>query len=198
MYKSQYGQDKWLSENLFAGKRDGFFVDIGAGDGIIISNTWAFEQAGWKGICIEPHSETFPRLQKNRTAKAVNCLVMDYNGEAAFNQVNENVASLSYFSSIYEPNNKNSGVKQVMVPCKTLETILDLNGCPELIDYVSIDTEGSEILILSKFFEETTRKVSVFSIERNTEDYAQRLANLMGPRGYKKVATVGIDDIYVR
>ena len=53
-FYSQCGQDKWAYENLFKNKNDGFFIEIGADDGIHFSNTKFFEDLGWNGICIEP------------------------------------------------------------------------------------------------------------------------------------------------
>jgi hypothetical protein len=43
MFYSQYGQDKYLETNIFKGYKNGFYVDVGAHDGIIINNTLYFE-----------------------------------------------------------------------------------------------------------------------------------------------------------
>src|SRR5208282_2318440 len=52
-YYSQLGQDKWVIENIFKHRRGGFFVDIGAYNGVDISNTYYMEQQlGWSGICV--------------------------------------------------------------------------------------------------------------------------------------------------
>lgn len=63
MYYSQAGQDKWVLEKI---GNEGFFVDVGAYDGIESSNTYALELAGWKGICIEPNPQAFANLENNR------------------------------------------------------------------------------------------------------------------------------------
>jgi len=61
---------------VFNEKRNGYFLDIGAHDGIHISNTYLLERRyGWSGICIEANRDTFLKLQKNRKATCVNaCL----------------------------------------------------------------------------------------------------------------------------
>jgi len=59
----------------FKGKKDGYFVDIGAFDGITISNTYALEKIGWKGICVEPVPEIYERLIKTAS---VNVLMRQY------------------------------------------------------------------------------------------------------------------------
>ncbi len=62
-YVSQCGQDKFLIENLFKGKKNGIFVEIGAFDGIKYSNTYNLEvDYGWAGLCIEPIPEQFENL----------------------------------------------------------------------------------------------------------------------------------------
>ena len=50
---SQYGQDDYVRERLLPGPH-GYFVDIGADDGVDRNNTYAFELTGWTGLCIEP------------------------------------------------------------------------------------------------------------------------------------------------
>jgi hypothetical protein len=61
-FYSQMGQDKWVSEAVFPGVKNGFFVDVGSGNGTFLSNTKALEQKGWTGICIDP----FPRNMQDR------------------------------------------------------------------------------------------------------------------------------------
>ena len=72
-YYSQSGQDKFINEKLFKEKRNGIFLDIGANDGITLSNTYFFEkELGWKGICFEPLLEAFNKLQKSRSSININ------------------------------------------------------------------------------------------------------------------------------
>ena len=66
-YYSQYKQDQFLNENFFKNKRNGIFVDIGAYDGIELSNSYFFEKhLEWKGLCVEPIPSVFNKLIKNR------------------------------------------------------------------------------------------------------------------------------------
>lgn len=67
MFYSQAGQDVWVLQQI----PKGFFVDVGAHDGVESSNTYALELAGWKGICIEP-SEAYSRLTQVRKCNAIN------------------------------------------------------------------------------------------------------------------------------
>src|SRR5215831_2695533 len=58
-YQSEIGQDKWVAETMFPGITNGFFLDVGSGDGYMESNTQALEARGWKGICIDPFPGTW-------------------------------------------------------------------------------------------------------------------------------------------
>lgn len=62
---SQHGED-FLILSAFGWQQRGFYVDVGAFDGVYGSNTWALAQLGWRGICIEPSPQIFPLLTKNR------------------------------------------------------------------------------------------------------------------------------------
>ena len=61
-YYSQDGQDKFLIEELFKDKKNGFYVDIGANDGVNLSNTKILEDIGWDGVCVEPLPQSFNEL----------------------------------------------------------------------------------------------------------------------------------------
>ena len=74
-FKSQLGQDKYLSKS-FLNYKKGYFVEIGAHDGVYLSNTHFFEKhMEWNGICVEP-SKKSSSLVKNRKNSIVinNCI----------------------------------------------------------------------------------------------------------------------------
>lgn len=62
-YYSQVGQDRWVI-NYFGENYKGFFIDIGAYDGISISNTYALEKLGWKGICVDANISCEKNLKR--------------------------------------------------------------------------------------------------------------------------------------
>src|SRR6476620_9036826 len=76
-FYSQIGQDKWVAETVFPGVTDGFFLDVGSGDGTLFSNTKALEQRGWKGICIDP----FPAHMEDRTCQMLKEVVFSETGK---------------------------------------------------------------------------------------------------------------------
>ena len=64
MYYSQCQEDVFLNSNIFKNKKKGTYIELGALDGVLYSNTKFFEDVlGWKGILIEPHPEKFKYLK---------------------------------------------------------------------------------------------------------------------------------------
>lgn len=76
MFYSQAGQDAWVLEKI----PKGFFVDVGAYDGVESSNTYALELAGWKGICIEPNKQAYEKLIQVRKCFAINTAAVSKDG----------------------------------------------------------------------------------------------------------------------
>ena len=104
MYHSQSNQDRYLNENYFNGKRCGFFVDVGAHDGVSISNTLFFErELGWKGICIEPIPDIFKSLSENRISLCINACAYNRNTVVEFKHISGYSEMLSGIVSSYNP-----------------------------------------------------------------------------------------------
>jgi FkbM family methyltransferase len=136
-YLSQAGQDKWVID-FFKEKRDGYFVDIGAYDGLEISNTYVLEkELGWDGVCIEPSIRMFKKLRNNRGCKLVNRAAYNRNEIVSFDDIG--VSSLI------------TNIGKYKVGANTMGVILAEVNAPSVIDYVSLDTEGSEYEILQGF-----------------------------------------------
>jgi hypothetical protein len=85
-YYSSHGQDQWIIERVFPGKRNGWFVDAGAGpDGIRGSNSYALEaQFGWTGLLVEAVEQQSALIRKNRSAIVEQCCLNDAHGEVEF------------------------------------------------------------------------------------------------------------------
>lgn len=77
IFWSQNGQGRFFINELFAGQKKGVFIDVGANDGITFSNTYALEQIGWTGICIEPHPDIFLKLRGNRSCECICAAAVD-------------------------------------------------------------------------------------------------------------------------
>jgi len=171
MFYSQAGQDEWVVK-LLKNKRNGYFVDIGAYDGIDGSNTYYLEkELGWKGLCVEAHPQLFYHLTRRRHSININVAVTDYNGKITFGK-----------DSISNTGN--------LVPCKTLKTILKLVRAPKKIDYLSIDVEGHEYTIF-KDFDFENWDISLMTVEHNLyclgPENKERNYELLSSKGFVRV-----------
>lgn len=133
---SQLGQDTWVLTQL-QGKRNGVFVDVGAHDGIHFSNTYLLEREyGWTGVCVEC-GNSYPQLQANRNAR---CLP-----HAAWRATGETLPFHQHETPML------SGIATEGETTVQTMSLNDIVEGMEYIDYLSIDTEGSEPEILSTF-----------------------------------------------
>lgn len=84
-YQSQIGQDMFLNRWFFKNRGPGFFVDVGAYDGIVGSNTFYLEKhLQWNGIAFEPNPPTFEALRANRSCQLIQGCAYDQDGEISF------------------------------------------------------------------------------------------------------------------
>ena len=194
MSYSQLGQDLDVI-GFFANKREGYFVEVGAYDGILLSNTYLLEtKLGWKGICLEPMPDAFAKCCENRKAICSNYAAYSKSGmELTF--------SLASFASgiTQDINHHFEATKnsiKIIVKTKTLTDILDENNAPKYIEYMSIDTEGSELEIL-KGIDFNKYRFGFISIEHNyVVPRRQELRDFLENKGYKFLREKEWDDYY--
>jgi hypothetical protein len=140
-FHSQVGQDQFLLENFFRGRRGGVFVDIGARDGERFSNSLFFERSmGWTGLCVEPQSSAYAKLKASRKAICEQARVADFEGEGTTSTVQ----------------------------FTRLSKLLEKHALFE-IDYCSIDVEGAELAILTELDLQRFR-VAVFTVADDRRD----------------------------
>lgn len=163
-YCSQFGQDKWVIEEMLRGRRNGFFLDLGASDGWLCSNTYVLERRyGWRGICIEANDTLFEKLQKKRHCTTVHACIADRERDVDFI---ENLGTWGGMPEVYPQGyltplhqlfkkevfmDEAGRFKTIKKHAYPLATILEQHHAPRVIDYASIDTECSEYLILKDF-----------------------------------------------
>lgn len=160
-FESQLGQDKYLFEN-FLKHKNGFFVDVGAHDGVFLSNTFFFEnELNWSGVCVEPSKQSQFLIKNRPNSKVFNCCAcpLEFNNQIVRHREFTNMEiSHTIFEDLYEPPHyakeleaEDGGYWDRLKKCKTLDVILEESDCKKNIDYVSIDTQGCEWLILKDF-----------------------------------------------
>jgi FkbM family methyltransferase len=184
---AQLHQDLWVLHET-RHKRNGYFVEFGATDGVKLSNTCLLEREfGWRGILAEPNPAWHAALRQNRKAAIDERCVFGGSGErVAF-------AATKYpeLATIvgYEANDGHRQARLdhrvVEVETVALNDLLAQHDAPHDIDYISIDTEGSELDILEPF-DFKRWNVKLFSVEHNSTEQEQRLDRLMQRHGYER------------
>lgn len=148
-YKSQIGQDKFVIETVFKGIENGYFVDLAAGDGVYLSNTYVLQNSyNWKGICIECNPFSYEMLKVNRNCDISTIPITANGGRVKFNAIQNHGRFSTLFSSIYEiPDIYKEYSIVLELESETLSKCLHRNNAPNVIQYLSLDIEGSEEFI---------------------------------------------------
>ncbi len=183
--KAAFRQDLFvLSELGF--KRDGYFVEFGATNGVDSSNTYLLEKEfGWRGILAEPAKCWHEALRANRECHIETDCVWRHSGQVlAFSeQDNGEFSTIDSYRSVDIHRKLRRQGKKYDVVTISLEDLLDKYGAPQKIDYLSIDTEGSEFEILSSL---TFKKYQfrIITCEHNFTPAREKIVSLLSRNGY--------------
>ena len=186
--KSQLNQDLFVTLAL-GEKQNGFFVDLGAADGIALSNTYLLEKRfGWHGLLVEP-AQCYPELTENRTSPVIRKCVWSRSGEqlrfcqSPFRELSSvaSLASIDYFAK----ERTSSASRYYEVETITLNDLL--SEAPAQIDYLSIDVEGSESEVLDAF-DFSKHSFAVITCEHNhVQSARERIYTLLTSHNYRRV-----------
>lgn len=188
--KAQLFQDLWVLHET-GGLTGGFFVEVGAANGVDMSNTFLLEKDfGWAGILAEPDPRVHASIRAHRAAALATECVTDRTGDT----VRFRCAQVGIFSTIadyVEADNhaeaqRKAGFEDIDVPTVSLNDLLARHDAPKDITYLSVDTEGSEMMILSAldFARWSPRLITV---EHNYTPARDALHALLTAKGYARV-----------
>ena len=181
---------------------NGFFVEFGATDGKTLSNTSILETLGWNGILVEPSKGNHKALKQNRKCIIdTRCVYSISNKKIEFSENLEEgeLSAIKEYLPVVKKgaiNDKivneraktlaNTKTKTYKVKTVSLLDLLDEHNAPKFIDYISIDTEGSEFDILNAFDFDKYR-FKVLTVEHNYGAQRDDIKNLLEKNGYKRV-----------
>jgi FkbM family methyltransferase len=194
MFYSQDNQDEYLETNIFKGYKNGFYVDVGAHDGISINNTLYFEKNNnWRGINIEPIKKVFDKLVINRPNNInLNCAVCNNDGETEFlcntgytemiSGIKDNF-DIRHLERLQSENIQHGSMTELIkVETKKLKTILDENDISH-INYLSIDVEGAEFEVIKSInFDKVF--IDVIGFENNYNDVSVPIVEYLQNKGF--------------
>lgn len=193
---SQHGQDLWAFRT-FREKSTGYFVELGAFDGVVGSNTLLLERVGWQGICIEPVGWCFDLLCENRSCVCVRALVAGKERTSAlFLDSGDQMSGIADHRTYQMPTKS-------PVEMKTRRMVDVLRQCraPRQIDYLSLDVEGAEVEILQDF-PYAEYEVAVFTVEHNAVNFPERISvknqmrEILDEQGYRYVGDIANDGLF--
>lgn len=201
-YFSQFGQDRYIYETFFHGKKDGVVIEIGASDPVEGSNSLFFENLGWKGVLVEPNLKDAELLRGQRALPVEGSAIYDKSGEFDFLLCDGYTKVLSGILEEQNPYHlerirseiaQYGGSSQVIkVNCITFSQLLEKYEI-SFVDYLSIDTEGSEYSILRSIPWEKCSPICI-SVENNYRE--SKIKGYLEDRGYSLVVNLGCDEIY--
>ena len=186
---SQYGEDV-LAYEFFGRKREGFFVEIGAFDGVALSNTYFLEALGWSGILVEPNPEHYDAIISRRPfSKVVHAACGRGADQVRFSVAKGNggVSVLSYMgenrAQAARIAREGGIIEETLVPCLSLDEIM--RGEDRQIDLLSIDVEGAEIQVLEGCNLKKLRPRAIIA-EDNAGGGDTRVAEYLASLGYRR------------
>jgi len=196
-FQGQYFQDM-IAFLYFQKKKKGFYMDIGANNGVGLSNTYIFEQIGWNGVCIEPQPNVYKMLKKNRKCDCYNVALSSIANESVdFFKASANM--LSGLDDGMSESHKQMAMefgKTEIIKVKTMTFDEIMANYPNVkhIDFMSLDVEGYEISILETIdFDKYS--FGFLTIEGNNPE---RLKEIMQKNGYKVfMEKVGVDIMFI-
>ncbi len=214
LYRAQFGEDRILWQ-IFKRRHHGFFIEVGAFDGITLSNTYFLEQMGWAGLLVEPIPELCNRAAMVRPRSMIINAACSKPGsppKANFT-VTKNVPVLSFLQADKEHIERcvreGAELVEIEVPVATLDDILlDTRRTPFphgnawvdnhgwQIDLVSIDVEGGEMDVLAGF--DLNRFKPRILIMENDRSAGSEIEPYLSKQGYRKFHRQKINDFYAR
>ncbi len=185
LYISQLRPEKNLG-------RTPFFVEFGASDGKNLSNTFYLEKEHkWNGILVEPGKKWHDQLDSNRSCKIDHRCVFSSTGEfVAFLETDElELSTIASHASEDDHAVNRMSNNMYHVETVSLDDLLDYYNAPKIIDFISIDTEGSELEIIENF-DFSKRTIIFFSIEHNFTVNERFIDKVMESNGYRRVFSI--------
>lgn len=169
--------DKFYDDVIFNKKQSGYYVEIGALDGWQHSQTIHFEHIkNWDGIVVEPTPQWLDKINEHRFCNICTNPISDKREKTKF--VIRDFLAYSHIEDVEELYGPNDVIGSIDVDTITLYDLLEKYNAPTEIDFVAIDTEGYELRILTKFFEENDKyKINLISLEHSDDTQVSSFFN---------------------
>jgi len=190
-WSGQFEQDRWVALDVYSSMRGGYFVELGANDGLLYSNTVELERHfGWRGLCIEGSLPKFNELQASRPLCTNRYAVVTADDTTVVDEVKPNpkddpwaTGQQTEFKRVEGSSAEGSSAEDGGRTSTSMRTLLRGANAPAWIDFLSLDVEGFELDILAAWPWEYI--IGALVVEHNFE-VAKResIQELLRARGY--------------
>ncbi len=171
----------------------GFFIELGAYDGVMQSNSILFEASGWNGLLVEPNPANYAkcvRARPNAIVEHAACVASDY--QQRYTTITDvGLMSMTNESVLHGGAREEWLVRgesfidrkrqEIDVPAETLSSILDKHHI-EKVNLMLLDVEGAEIEVLKGL--DMTRHAPEYIVAEDA--YEEALAEYLATVGYKR------------
>ena len=199
-YYGQHEEDVFIKK-IFPTLTNGVCIEVGAYDGISLSNTKHFEEIGWRALCIEPIPSAYEKCKMVRK-DCYQCCISDKDTEDkefTIFHLNENLCAISSL----EPDQRLidchshliTNSTKIMAKVRSLNSLLEELNFPKNIDFISIDTENTELDVL-KGLDLNVYNVTLFVIENNYDEPFCK--DYLAEYGYEKIGRIAVNDFYLK
>jgi FkbM family methyltransferase len=200
-YYGQYTLDK-IIESYFPKDYIGNCIEVGAVDGIYLSNTYHFELDGWNCLCIEPQPIYTEDLFRNRKHVLAVAAASSNEEEVEFTTVLANGSNGNWGSSLVpdqrllrEYSALDPDIGYIKVPTRRIDWCIENYFPYETIDFISIDVEGTELDVLHSF-DINKYNTTLFIIENNYQD--ESIREYMYEKNWKLDMVYSVNDLFVK
>lgn len=200
--RGQLLQDLWVLWET-QNKQGGYFVEFGVADGVFLSNTYLLEkEMGWTGIIAEANPAFTQSIRESRSCYISEKCVFSRSGER-ISFLPARKGEFSRITSIVpDDGHERRGARvatEIFVPTISLNDLLTEAKAPFNIDYMSVDTEGSELEILTAF-DFDRWNVRLITVEHNRTAARESIHDLLTSHRYSRKwpELSAFDDWYVR
>lgn len=200
VFRSQFGEDRILAQ-YFGGEK-GVYLEVGAYDGVTLSNTAHFEDLGWTGVLIEAVPELAAKCRESRPrSTVVNCAAVPPSavGKVSFEHW-RGASGHSTLSGVQTPKalrgSSQVDVEHITVDGRTIDDVLQSAGITKL-SFVTIDIEGHEYSALQGFDLRRWRP-DIVIVESNGYSPERRVVRHIVEQGYGFLRTTGVNTWFGR
>lgn len=200
MYYSQQGEDRFLYEN-YLNYREGFFIELGAMDGITFSNTLFFESTlGWKGILIEP-SVKKSDLDRNRpNCFNFNCAISENGGDVEFVGQNALGGMKKTMSDKHYLGWGLDKLSSYTVNSKRIDDIIyEVNKSHKIdkIDLLSLDVEGGELEVLRSYPFIIPTKIVLIEMAHHDFEKDEKCRKILIENNFILDSYIGCNEVWI-